>query len=116
MPFIIDHQVTPAEVPAPVAGDDPGGWTWSYRVGAAHATGSAMLRMMIVGSSRRTDHSGIDVEGARGEETERTVEFHVLGGRRGASSQKSPIDCTVPFIVSLCHRGKSSVRQVRTRP
>lgn len=46
-PFIIDHHATPVEVPAPVAGDDPGGCTWSYRVGAAHATGSAMVRMMV---------------------------------------------------------------------
>uniref|UniRef100_A0A1Y1L8E8 Uncharacterized protein n=1 Tax=Photinus pyralis TaxID=7054 RepID=A0A1Y1L8E8_PHOPY len=52
-PFIIDHHVTPVEVPAPVAGEDPGGCTWSYRVGAAHATGSAMVRMMIA----RGDHS-----------------------------------------------------------
>lgn len=47
LPFIIDHQVTPVEDPAPVAGEDPGGCTWSYRVGAAHATGSAMVRMMV---------------------------------------------------------------------
>lgn len=53
-PFIIDHHVTPVEVPAPVAGEDPGGCTWSYRVGAAHATGSAMLRMMV---SRGGNHS-----------------------------------------------------------
>lgn len=46
-PFIIDHHVTPVEVPAPVAGEDPGGCTWSYRVGAAHATGSAMVRMIV---------------------------------------------------------------------
>jgi hypothetical protein len=52
-PFIIDHHVTPVEVPAPVAGEDPGGCTWSYRVGAAHATGSAMVRMMVA----RWDHS-----------------------------------------------------------
>ncbi|KAJ3666374.1 hypothetical protein Zmor_001818 [Zophobas morio] len=57
-PFIIDHHVTPAEVPAPVAGEDPGGCTWSYRVGAAHATGSAMVRMMVA----RRDHS---IEGGR---------------------------------------------------
>lgn len=47
LPFIMDHQVTPVEDPAPVAGEDPGGCTWSYRVGAAHATGSAMVRMMF---------------------------------------------------------------------
>lgn len=59
-PFIIDHQVTPVEDPAPVAGEDPEGCTWSYRVGAAQATGSAMVRMMVV----RSDHS-IDGEGAQ---------------------------------------------------
>lgn len=59
-PFIIDHQVTPVEDPAPVAGEDPEGCTWSYRVGAAQATGSAMVRMMVV----RADYS-IDGEGAQ---------------------------------------------------
>lgn len=48
------------EDPAPVAGEDPEGCTWSYRVGAAQATGSAMVRMMVM----RADYS-IDGEGAQ---------------------------------------------------
>lgn len=46
-PFIMVHQATPLAEAAPVAGEDPGGWTWSYSVGAAHATGSFIVRMMV---------------------------------------------------------------------
>lgn len=77
-PFIIDHHVTPVEVPAPVAGEDPGGCTWSYRVGAAHATGSAMVRMIV--AARGSQHR----RGAERASEARCVGAYQSGGRRHA--------------------------------
>lgn len=58
----MDHQVTPVVEPAAEAGEGPGGCTtWSYRVGAAHATGSAMVATMVL----RESHSGQSPMGTR---------------------------------------------------